>query len=687
MAKFLPEACQTFLKNLSQIQLKAKNFDPASVEGLMQKTFDEGLKGHKPNILSMFNEFVINGMLSGTGTPIANALSGVIQTVMIPSLNVIKSIPKGSAARREALAAFSALKDGWASNMAFFRGGFKSGVPFDFELSPRALGVSQKEFKALMEQAQIPTDVDGNVDPKVMSQFLGEAYDYVTKAIPGPIGNFIRIPTRITVAADEYFKAQLRSQKSLALISRKASIDEAAGRGDYDTLYNAYKKEVFGEGDPKGLLPRLEKLFDGQDDFATAIADVRNYATDGTFQTKLTGMLQRLQNVKGEGRSLKETAVIQAVPFFRTPWNILKEGASYTPGLGFLLTPGKTKAVANNIDGKWVVKNEVVKMPLEDLVARQLVGFGIVVSIIEMFKAGMITGSIPEDPAERERWKANGIQPNSIKLGDSWVSYSRAEPFATVLGITSDILEFNKRVENGEIREGEFATQAEKAMWASLKANILQKSFMQGFADAVAVADSPEGAKAFGESLAKRVVPAISNTVARALDGQEREAVTTMEKMMQRVPGWREELPVQYNKYSPDGELEPAETNLMQAVTGVAVRKEPTDFQKKMNQLGVAFAPAKRKMGTVELSAEQYSYYKQKTNEIASRVFKENIDAWLANPERAVVRKVIESRVMANINKAAKAQLMMKYPELQREVMLDNLEERGIDITKLQGLQ
>jgi hypothetical protein len=53
---------------------------------------------------------------------------------------------------------------------------------------------------------------------------------------------------------------------------------------------------------------------------------------------------------------------------------------------------------------------------------------------IRLFEQGLITGSMPTDAAERNTWQAQGKQPTSIKIGGKWVDYSRAEPFATVLG-------------------------------------------------------------------------------------------------------------------------------------------------------------------------------------------------------------------------------------------------------------
>ena len=75
----------------------------------------------------------------------------------------------------------------------------------------------------------------------------------MTQAIGGKTGKIIRLPTKLTVAIDEYFKARMRSQRMMNYISRKASKDEADGLGSYDDLYKKYKDEVFLTGKSEDL--------------------------------------------------------------------------------------------------------------------------------------------------------------------------------------------------------------------------------------------------------------------------------------------------------------------------------------------------------------------------------------------------------------------------------------------------
>ena len=694
-ANHLPVACQTKFGEVLDVYDAAKEVDPTKAGDVVTNMFKDGLAHKKPNGWMMFNEYLINAMLSGTGTPIVNFLSNTIQTLAKPTLDLInaytpKVFSKMSqsqirAERRAARAAISSIFDGWAQDSVFFTRGIKSGLPADFMLTPKSLGLSQKQFNELMVDSGASADVDGNVSPEMASMILNDSYDYMSKSIPGALGTVVRFPTRATVAIDEYFKARLRSQKAMALLSKKASLDSDAGLGSYDALYKQYKDEVFVKGDRNGLMDRLEVMFEADDDFATAMLDIRNYATDGTFQTKLKGNLESVSQFRGEGRTLGQTIAIQTVPFLRTPWNIMTESSGYVPLLGMFLRPNKTVAKVVRDDAGDIVNvvNKVVDMPLQDMVARQAVGFGIVVGMHQLFQNGVITGAEPEDPAERQRWRANGIQPMSIKVGDQWVSYSRAEPFATVLGLSADVFEFERKYQNGDFKSyndeettKKVLEEARKAGWSALKSHILSKTFMQGFADLSSGLFAPEGqgVQTVLDSYAKRVVPAALNTIARGLDPYEREATTTLEKMQQRMPLLREELSPKYSPYSADpNNIQPQRTNRPQAVFGIAVGQEPTDFQKRVEKLGIAFSPKSVRMDKVEMSSTQLSDYKKFINQAATQLLAESLPSLEMEPNKVLVRNYVEQRLMPAVTKQARFMLIEKYPKLYEQILAQTM--------------
>ena len=251
MAKLDSEACAISIDEMLDAREKYKNVDPEKADEIIGSMVERSLEGKKPNIGMKLNEYLINGMLSGTGTPVVNTIGGGIQTIMKPLLNLIDAyVPKKGVTpvqaqreRRAAKAAVSALMDGWKTDLVFLSRGFGTGLPVDFKITPKTLGMSEKQFNQWLVDSGAAPDIDGKVNPELARRALGESYDYMTHAIGGKTGEIVRLPTKLTVGIDEYFKARLRSQRMMNYLSKKASLDEEKGLGSYDDLYQKYKKE------------------------------------------------------------------------------------------------------------------------------------------------------------------------------------------------------------------------------------------------------------------------------------------------------------------------------------------------------------------------------------------------------------------------------------------------------------
>jgi len=686
----MSDKCIDLGLNMARAHKKAKEVNPEGADDMITDLMKQGLEKKKPTIYSKLNEYLINAMLLGLGTPLVNFVSNFGQSIILPSLNYLKSLPKGTAARREAAAMFSALSEGWKTDLLFFNKGWKTGLPVDFELSPKALGMSQKQFNELMIDAGAATDIDGNVNPELAARALAESYDYITKSIPGRLGEIVRVPTRFTVAIDEYFKARLRTQKIFGLLSKKASDDEAAGKGEYSKLFEDYKKQAFSGGGQE-YVNNLSKMIDDEVGFVQAISDVRNYATDGTLQTKLAERITKvLEIVKGDGSDPVGLAMTQSFPFIRTPWNIFKEGMSYVPGVGFVVRPTRTKTVVsvNENTGRITTKNELVKMPLEDLVPRQMIGFGMVALVGSLYHSGRITGAEPTDPAERNTWQALGKKPYSIKPGDTWYEYGRFDPIATPLGLIVDAFAVIDRYEKtgiAEIPDKEDRTKktrkyVREEVWSAVKGNVMNKTFLEGFSDLITAFESPDFFQTYAENIGKRFVPALSASVARTVDPYERVAGSFTEKLKQRVPVLREELPP---KYQPFGETDeqgqplPVKTDISKALTSIGVYAPQSALQKKVEQLGITISPLRREIGGVELSTEQFSEYQKNFAKVANPYFDKKIDDWLTKDRRRV-EYVLESKVLPAMRERARNMLVKKYPDLKEAVINEKLFERGL---------
>ena len=103
------------------------------------------------------------------------------------------------------------------------------------------------------------------------------------------------------------------------------------------------------------------------------------------------------------------------------------------------------------------------------LKGRAATGSFIMLSAAMMAGAGLITGAGPATGPERDAWERNH-KPRSIKIGDTWVSYERMEPFSSVIQAAADITYGIKR---GLIDENK----------AQFLASYMTYAFAQNFTD------------------------------------------------------------------------------------------------------------------------------------------------------------------------------------------------------------
>ena len=129
-------------------------------------------------------------------------------------------------------------------------------------------------------------------------------------------------------------------------------------------------------------------------------------------------------------------------------------------------------------------------------------------------------------------------------------------------------------------------------------------------------------------------------------------------------------LPEKYAPFSADPNvLAPIQTNTMQAVTGIAVAPEQTEFQKRIAAMGVSIAPVSRKMGGKDLTAEELGEYKRLINKYATQRLATALDFLEKLPNKKVAENIIEKKIMAKARARARFELGRKYPLLKERIL------------------
>jgi len=660
--------------------------------------------GKRKTIADYVLEGVINGYLSGTMTPIANALSIGVQNLLRPTVYAIGALTdatkltKGNRTIGEAYAMLQAATEGFVADLHYFRTGWMRGYPIDVKETVKEISVGTgrtiPEVKksiseafarrsALEEGLTEGTDAfNARVEalsefeptPEQISQYVHEGYDYVRKAIPGKGGEMVRIPTKLTVAIDEYGKARFRRQKVAQMAAIKARQEAGSDDVRYRELLDSYKKEASVITNDFGEMERtLGKMFGKDENDFLPYTTVREFALDNTFQSRLYGLpanIQKLKNEAGDDAAGEARRLLLGtmVPFVKTPWNILKEGVTYVPGLPFAFRP------------KYAQGGVPVKMSNDELIPRQILGTSMFVGIMSMYAAGRATGA-PRDGQEAQSWRDEGKAAFAIKIGDTWIPYQRIEPIATAFGLAGDLQRAIEDYTSDPNPDKKFYGDLITDIMIGLKYHILSKSFMEGFSLVLeGVTDPARVDERIATQLLRPLTPAIVNEAARILDPYERQATTPIEKLQQRVPFLRESLPQEYGLYGG-----PRETNRIQAITGFGIISDSdrSPLQMELSRLNYTKGRVGDKIKGLEMNNEQIGRYRQLSAELVTPAITALIESESYKKASDSRKKTVLDTVITKMKGAASkkmfAELYRSDPDFARRFYNKIILEKGLE--------
>lgn len=152
-------------------------------------------------------------------------------------------------------------------------------------------------------------------------------------------------------------------------------------------------------------------------------------------------------------------------------------------------------------------------------------------------KSDLITLGFPNDQTERDLWELEGRQPNSIRVGDQWLSLNYFQPLGTLLAAGAN---YEKAKATGEDPIGAYS-----AMIAGAGKALMDQSFLKGVSGVLnAVNDPQRFAETFSENTVGSVVPNIIRSTARSFDPVQREQDNVGDALMAGIPGLRQQLDV-----------------------------------------------------------------------------------------------------------------------------------------------
>lgn len=459
-------------------------------------------------------------------------------------------------------------------------------------------------------------------------------------AIEGTKGDIIRIPLRLMAAEDAMVNTMYQRGELRTLAMRKA----------FDEGLNPTTRE-FSE--------RIDYLLDHPT--AEMKTEAETQATRMTFNAPSGEIISRLQLLLAKAPALKFI-----IPFVRTPVNITKEVGRLTPLAPFV------KEWRNDFNKGGVAKDRAL--------AEIALGTGIMSVVMAYAFAGespgaevAISGAGSPDPKKKAGKQAAGWQPYSIRLGDTWYSYQRLQPFGTIIGMAADIAEMWDHMTDEE------QDKVPKMATVAFANAVTNQTFLQGITTVVnAMSDPKRFGPQFARNFAASMVPNIIGQPTAMMDPYTREVNSVVDAVKARIPGQREEL---LKKLDPLGQ--PIETKEKLGVVSPVTesRVSEDNVRLEMSRLGVAPAPAPKKLhigkgtgkfGEVELTPEQRQTYTKVSGEMAYKILDKVVNSpnWERVPD-ILKKKVFERAFVASHRLGAISALP---PEQRTGILLEAAE-------------
>jgi hypothetical protein len=505
--------------------------------------------------INAHNELWINFLLSGPKTFSVNAIATMMSTLTKPFESAIGA---------QRLAMF-ASDQATRNQYKLIRNEFLNSYGYMMESWREALSLGIKAFKeseSQLSKSSSPVEYKRVITAK--------NFNIENPTLAGMVnffGTVVNTPTRLLTGADEFFKQiNYRSYaKAKATMEAYEALGDKAtpqlvaefvtNRLDNVIMKNGQKyskSAVRMEGAKLGASQGLRGLeleeFIGDhvaknfDPTKQALAD---YAFDVSQEVTFTRRGERLPNGDPTMQLTLERIASQhptlrlVLPFVTTPMNILKYVGQRSTG-AVAQVPGIKKLPFLNAEKMRLAReladaDPMVRAAAEGKIA---VGLGLVSTAIYAAATGTITGGGPEDEQERKLKIASGWRPYSFKVGDTYISYQRLDPYSSFLGLAADIHDRSNSIK----AQDENALQtAVASMAVAFAKNITNKSYLAGIEQITDAFSQPErfAPRLLQNRVSSLLVPAAVSQAVGAFGGDNYmlEARGYFDQIFKRIPG------------------------------------------------------------------------------------------------------------------------------------------------------
>jgi hypothetical protein len=324
--------------------------------------------------------------------------------------------------------------------------------------------------------------------PPQVGDAVGATADLPPQAFAGPKGLVVTPANRIAGATDAFFST----------LARAGAEAVADARGLTGAAREAFLKEQVREAVLAGEPSRITRL----------LGDVKAGINSPRVEDKL-----------------KAAAAMVYAPFARVPEVIWRQGLrrAASPAVDPFVAVGQlamgNRKAATEAARRWAVNSTIAGATLWQV------------------GEGNLTGSGPDDAAERKRWEARGWRPNSVRVGGNWYSYEFLGPLGMQLNALATAAETWAAA--GEEPDAAAYKQVDKVV-NRMGQLAYDEFYLRNFFDLLgAVKDGrmTESLERTATEAGARLLPvsAAQNWLAGGLDPYERETETGLERLQART--------------------------------------------------------------------------------------------------------------------------------------------------------
>lgn len=429
--------------------------------------------------------------------------------------------------------------------------------------------------------------------------------------------NPFNIPGRLLDASDTLFRSTARSMETYGLAHAKAKAEGLSGQR---------------------FLERIAELRTGTSPESVAIRQQADtFATRSVFQEKPGKLATKLQLIARD-----YPAFSFVVPFIKTPANIMRQGLEFSPA-GVLM-----QAVRQ--EGRVGTQAQ----------ARVLAGTGAAAALAYYAATGRLSGNGPQNRADRAALMESGWRPNSVRIGDTWVSYQLFQPVSVQASVIANAFEAwaERGAKSDDIPDVLGSTLARSAN------SFLEQSFLSGLFDFVeALKDPDRSMSRFTGRLASGFVPlsAAVRTVAQGADPVVRQPESIDETVKAGIPGLSEQVQPRIDRF---GQVVTREGGPLRRAADPfntsTVKDDPV--AKELGRLGVRMSlPSARVAAGVKLTREQETDIRQRRGRARQSALAEVVRSadyqQLADDEKRHVLESVLRRSAARESRAINQEL------------------------------